>query len=91
MDEEAVPWDSILLGKRVEAELWMCLSSSLSETSGSVGVESLGELLSTDHVLIPITDVLGTSDGILHATALFFVWCSRTRLDLLDEIGRAHV
>jgi hypothetical protein len=57
LEEEAVPWDSLLLGKSI---LTIFSNSGLGgvfgQTSLDVGFEFLSELFSSDPVIIPSTN-----------------------------------
>ena len=65
MDEEEVPWDCFLLGESVISDLSMFLLSLLgSESSGPVCAESLSKSVRANLVVIPLTNGLGTFNGI---------------------------
>ena len=61
VEEEAVPWDSLLLGESVETVLRLSRKCcSRGKTSVFVGVEFLGEGFSSDTMIVPSTNSLGT-------------------------------
>jgi hypothetical protein len=61
VEEEAVPWDSLLLGESVHTVLRLgSKSCGGSQTGVFVGVEFLGEGFSPDTMIIPSTNGFGT-------------------------------